>query len=404
VSRAPFRLFALLAACASVGPIQLNVYLPSLPLVQAEFGASVAEVQWTVSLAMAAFGLGLLLLGPLSDRYGRRPVLMLGLGIFTLASAAASFAPDLGVLTAARAVQSIGASIVFITARAVVADLTPRDSLQRSVAQLTMIMLMGQMIAPLIGSFVMSYGGWRVIQYCLTALGAVLVCTVALRLRETRPSAAAQPEATPNFLTGLLRPTFDVLARRGFTLQLLQIGLLYSAYPAFVSIAPHLMIEVFHRPATDYAYYFALLPLGYFAGNAFVLRFGSAFTGAQLIRSGGLWASGAALLGAVSLTLGAWHPLALFLPAGLLLNFGLGLALPSASARAIRHAWPNTGSAWGLAGFTQQVMGACGVQLLGFFPADSPYPVLILCATLAGIPALLERWLRIGDATVKPAI
>jgi DHA1 family bicyclomycin/chloramphenicol resistance-like MFS transporter len=176
--------------------------------------------------------------------------------------------------------------------------------------------------------------------------------------------------------------------------QLLQIGLLYSAFPAFVAIAPHLMIEVFHRPATDYGYYFALLPLGYFAGNAFVLRFGRRFDDAQFIRAGSLWACAAALLSALLLATLLWHPLALFVPAGLLLNFGLGLALPSATARAIGQAWPSTASAWGLAGFTQQVIGACAVQLLGFFPADTPFPVLVLCAVLAGAPALLERWMR----------
>ena len=160
-----------------------------------------------------------------------------------------------------------------------------------------------------------------------------------------------------------------------------------------LAIAPHLMVDVFQRPPTEYGYYFALLPLGYFAGNAFVLRFGRRFGGPRLIRAGSLWACCAALLAVALLALVAWHPLALFFPAGLLLNFGLGLALPSATARAIGIAWPNTASAWGLAGFSQQVVGACGVQLLGFLPSDSPYPVLVLCATLAVLPALIERWL-----------
>lgn len=170
----PLRLFALLAACAVLGPLQLNVYLPSLPLVQQEFGADVSEVQWTVSLAMAAFGLGLILFGPLSDRHGRRPVLIAGLAIFTVTSAIAALAPSLPVLAGARMLQSAGASIVFITARGVVADLSPREQLQRSVAQLTMIMLMGQMVAPLLGNLVMTVGGWRTVQTGLAILGALL--------------------------------------------------------------------------------------------------------------------------------------------------------------------------------------------------------------------------------------
>lgn len=387
----PLRLFALLAACAVLGPLQLNVYLPSLPLVQQEFGADVSEVQWTVSLAMAAFGLGLILFGPLSDRHGRRPVLIAGLAIFSVTSAIAALAPSLPVLAAARMLQSAGASIVFITARGVVADLSPREQLQRSVAQLTMIMLMGQMVAPLLGNLVMTVGGWRTVQTGLAILGTLLTLLVAVRLRETLAVATGRAES-------LLQPTFHLLGRGSFRLQLLQIGLLYSAYPAFVSIAPHLMIDVFHRPATDYAYYFALLPLGYFAGNAFVLRFSRRFSGSQLIRAGSLWASVAALVGAVLLGAGLTHPLALFVPAGLLVNLGLGLALPSATARAVTQSWPATASGWGLAGFTQQVTGACAVQVLGFFPSATPFPVLFLCATVAVLPLLLERWLRPAPA------
>ncbi len=218
-------------------------------------------------------------------------------------------------------------------------------------------------------------------------LGALLTLLTSIRLRETLSAAAVRAES-------MLQPTFELLGRGGFRLQLLQIGLLYSAYPAFVSIAPHLMIDVFHRPATDYAYYFALLPLGYFSGNAFVLRFSKRFTGTQMIRAGSLWAAGAALTGVALLAVGLSHPLALFLPAGLLLNLGLGLALPSATARAVSQSWPATASGWGLAGFTQQLTGACAVQVLGFFPSATPFPVLFLCATVAVLPFLFERWLR----------
>ncbi len=386
----PLRLFALLAACAVLGPLQLNVYLPSLPLVQQEFAADVADVQWTISLAMAAFGLGLLLLGPLSDRHGRRPILLAGLALFTVTSVIAAVAPSLPVLGAARMLQSVGASLVFITARGVVADLSPREQLQRSVAQLTMIMLVGQMGAPLIGNLAMTVGGWRTIQAGLAAIGAALTLATYARLRETLPALAGGTPAEPG-VPGLLAPTLGLLSRGGFRLQLLQIGLLYSAYPAFVSIAPHLMIDVFHRPATEYAYYFALLPLGYFAGNALVLRFGKRFSGSRLIATGSAAAAGAALLGVLLLAAGLWHPLALFVPAGLLLNLGLGLSLPSATARAVTQSWPSTASGWGLAGFTQQVTGACAVQVLGFFPSASPYPVLFLCAALSLTPLFIER-------------
>jgi DHA1 family bicyclomycin/chloramphenicol resistance-like MFS transporter len=389
----PLRLFILLTACAALGPLQLSVYLPTLPLVQRDFGVDIAAVQWTVSLALAAFGAGLLLFGPMSDRFGRRPLLLAGLALFDLASVSAALAPSLGLLVLARALQGAGAAMLFIGARAIVADLTPKEHLQRSVAQLTMVVLTAQMIAPLIGNIAMAWIGWRAIQRGLAVAGLLITLVAWRGIPETlRRDGAAKAEDSTSWLA-LLVPVATLLARPRYGVQLVQIGLLYSAYPAFVAIAPHLMIQVFHRPPTDYAYYFALLPLGYFSGNALVLRFGQRVGTANLIRCGALWAMASAGLAMALLAFGPRHPLALFVPAGLLLNLGLGLALPSATARAITHSWPNMASGWGLAGFTQQVVAACAVQVLGFFPVYSPFPVLALCASMVLVAALLESLL-----------
>lgn len=397
MGRPSLSLFALLAACAVLGPLQLNVYLPSLPLVQAEFGASVSTVQWTVSTAMFVFGTGLLLFGPLSDSLGRRPVLLIGLACFDVGTLAAALANGVGVLAAARGLQSAGAAMLFITARAVVADLSPREHLQRSVAQLTMIMLVGQMVAPLVGNVAMSFGGWRTIQYSLLVVGVAVSALVWRFLRESRPVPVAPPVRRSGYAT-FIGPLVDVIGRRRMALRFTQIGLLYGTYPAFVSIAPHLMIAVYARPPTEYAYYYALLPLGYFAGNAWVLRFGRGVSQSRFVLAGGTVALGAALCGLVLFFSGVLHPVALFLPAGLVLNFGLGLALPSATARSIVHASPQVATAWGLAGCLQQSIGACAVQLLGIFPSDTAGPVLGLSVAMLATALLSEPLLR----AVKP--
>jgi MFS transporter, DHA1 family, multidrug resistance protein len=366
----------LLAACTSLGPLSLNLYLPSVPAVQSHFGASVAEVQTTVSLALLAFGLGLVLLGPLTDRYGRRPCLLGGLILFIAGSALASLAPSLQMMAIARVLQSIGCAVVFISARAMVADVSPREELARSVAQMTMLMLVVQSVAPMLGNLIMAAGGWRAIQFFGAALAVVLLVGVALAQPETLP--VAQRAEQGRSVLDFHRPTISVLARPGFLILLLQVGLLYSAYPAFLSIAPHLMVEAFGRPPTEFAYYFVFLPLGYFAGNAFVLKFGKRFGQHRLVGAGALFAFCSCLLGILLIALGFRHPLALFIPAGAMLNFGLGLALPTVSARAVTQSSPHIGSGWGLVGCAQQVMAAIAVQALGLFSADSPYPVLVL--------------------------
>jgi|JI10StandDraft_1071094.scaffolds.fasta_scaffold37093_2 DHA1 family bicyclomycin/chloramphenicol resistance-like MFS transporter len=367
----------LLAACTSLGPLSLNLYLPSIPEVQLHFAATVAEVQTTVSLALLAFGLGLVLLGPLTDRYGRRPCLIGGLALFIAGSALAAPAPSLQVLALARVLQSVGCAIAFISARAMVSDVSPREELPRSVAQMTMIMLVVQMVAPLLGNMIMAAGGWRAIQYFGAVLSVSLLVGVSLAQPETLPTAHRSERDRP--VTEFLRPTMAVLSRPGFPILLLQAGLLYSAYPAFLSIAPHLMVEAFGRPPTEFAYYFVFLPAGYFAGNAFVLKYGSRFGQDRLVSAGAKFAVFSCLLSILLIAMGVRHPLALFIPAGAMLNIGLGLALPTVSARAVTQSTPHVGSGWGLVGCAQQVMAAVSVQTLGLFSADSPFPVLVLC-------------------------
>ncbi len=368
---------ALLAACTSLGPLSLNLYLPSIPAVQTHFDAAVAAVQATVSLALVAFGLGLVLLGPLTDRYGRRPCLLGGLMLFIFGAAVAMAAPSLQVLVISRVMQSVGCAMAFISARSMVADVSTQEELPRQVAQMTMLMLVVQMVAPLLGNVIMTLGGWRAIHGFGVVLAMALATGIFLVQRETLP--ATRQAAPGSSLADFLRPTASVLAKPGFPVLLLQVGLLFSAYPAFLSIAPHLMVDAFGRPPTEFAYYFAFLPFGYFAGNGFVLKFGSRFGQHRLVYAGTLFAMCSCLLSLLLMAMGVRHPLALFIPAGAMLNFGLGLALPTVSARAVTQSSPHVGSGWGLVGCAQQVLAAMAVQALGWFPADSPYPVLMLC-------------------------
>ena len=391
----------LLAACTSLGPLSLNLYLPSVPAVQAHFSASVADVQATVSLALLAFGLGLVLLGPLTDRYGRRPCLLGGLVLFIAGSVLAALTPSLQMLAVARVLQSIGCAVGFISSRAIVADLSPGEELARSVAQLTMLMLVVQSVAPMLGNLIMAAGGWQAIQFCGALLAAGLLVGVALKQPETLPATHRQAMQESRLLD-FHRPTLAVLARPGFLILLLQVGLLYSTYPAFLSIAPHLMVEAFDRPPTEFAYYFVLLPLGYFAGNAFVLKFGTAFGQQRLVAAGTVFALCSLLVGILLVALGARHPLALFIPAGTMLNFGLGLALPTVSARAVTQASPHIGSGWGLVGCSQQVTAALAVQALGLFSAASPYPVLVICTVAMLLVLAFESSRRRVQAQVPP--
>ena len=389
LGRNPWLQMVLLGACSSLGPLALNVYLPGLPAVQAAFNGDLSAVQATISLPLLAYGLGLVLLGPVADRYGRLSSLLWGLLAFIAGSVLAALAPTLGLLTLGRMLASFGAAITFIASRAIVADLTPPEELQRSVAQITMIMLVVQMVAPVFGNLVLATGGWRVIQWAMVALGFGILAAIRLRVPETLPAATRAAQAGTS-LRELLAPTVGLLRRPSFLRAMLQVGLLYSAYPAFIAIAPHLMIDAFHRPVTEYSYYYGCLPVGYFLGNAFVLRYGRKLGTHRLVLLGSFLGVVAAAISLGLLYQGIWHPLVLFLPAGMLLNVGIGFALPSVSAAAVTSAAPNTASGWGLAGFAQQFSAALSVQLLALFPEDTPFPVVWICLSLVAAAFVLE--------------
>lgn len=388
----------LLGSCSSLGPLALNVYLPGLPAVQDAFHGELSAVQATVSLPLLAFGLGLVLLGPFVDRYGRRSSLLVGIAAFIVGCIIAATAPTLGLLTLGRMIASCATATTFIASRAIVADRTPPEDLQKSVAQITMIMLVVQMVAPIVGNVVLASGGWQAIQWALAALGVGVFAMAYARVPETLSTELRAMQGRASF-GSLLSPTVALLRRGSFLRSMLQVGLLYSAYPAFIAIAPHLMVDAFHRPAWEYSYYYACLPLGYFAGNAFVLRYGRELGTHRLVLMGSLLGVLAAATSLVLLAQGIWHPLALFLPCGLLLNIGIGFALPSVSAGAVNSAAPNTASGWGLAGFAQQAFAALAVQALALFPATSPFPVVGICCSLVAA-ALLIEWTT-GRALVE---
>jgi MFS transporter, DHA1 family, multidrug resistance protein len=382
----------LIAACTGIGPLALNLYLPSLPLVQSEFSAGVSAVQSTVSLALLGFGLGLVLLGPLSDRFGRRASLIGGLLLFAAGSALALLARSLPVLVAGRVLQSVGSALAYISARSVVSDVAPIADLPRAVAQVTLINVVVQAVAPLLGNGLIALGGWRSTQLASALLGMVLAVAVYFVQPETRVPSAAVP--LRDYWKGFLTPTLSLLQRPAFMLLILQAGLLYSAYPAFVTTAPHLMVTTFARPVQEFAWYFAFLPLGYLLGNLYVMHYGARRSQQYLT----LWGTGIAVAACfVSMALlgaGLWHPLSMFLPAGLVLNIGLGLALPAVSSRAVLSASPHMASGWGLIGFSYQALSALAVQVLGYAEGSSPYPVLYVClgvVTLALLLGLRQR-------------
>ena len=384
-------LTALLAAASSLGPVSSLMLMPALPAIRADFGDTIAATQSVISVFLIVFAIGIPLAGPLSDRYGRRPLLIGGIFIFLIGSLLGALAPSLEVLVFARALQAIGCAATATVARAVLGDLYPDWRLARALARLTLVMMTGTAISPWLGGLITESMGWHAPLALMVVLAAIIGVAAFVALPETRA-----PSGRSSFHE-LGKASRVVLRNRIFLSCVIDAGVIYAVYLGFISIAPHIMSEMFGEPATSFGLYLLLLSAGYFLGNMVVIRL-KGHADLDRVARFGIWLqAGSAALALAFVLAGFTHPLFWFGPM-LPLAFAQGLALPHITATAVRLAPGYAGVTAGLIGFSQQSIAAAAVQGLGFVRIDTPVPALAVCAALAfvslGAMLLIERALR----------
>lgn len=384
-------LTALLAAASSLGPVSSLMLIPALPAIRADFGDTIAATQSVISVFLIVFAIGIPLAGPLSDRYGRRPLLVGGIFIFLIGSLLGALAPSLEVLVFARALQAIGCAATATVARAVLGDLYPDWRLARALARLTLVMMTGTAISPWLGGLITESMGWHAPLALMVVLAAIIGVAAFVALPETRA-----PSGRSSFHE-LGKASRVVLRNRIFLSCVIDAGVIYAVYLGFISIAPHIMSEMFGEPATSFGLYLLLLSAGYFLGNMVVTRL-KGHADLDRVARFGIWLqAGSAALALAFVLAGFTHPLFWFGPM-LPLAFAQGLALPHITATAVRLAPGYAGVTAGLIGFSQQSIAAAAVQGLGFVRTDTPVPALAVCAALAfvslGAMLLIERALR----------
>lgn len=366
-----FRRLAPLALLTAAGPLALNAYLPLLPGVQRYFGVALSQVQATVSFALVAYALGMLLTGPLTDRIGHRRAVLLGLCGYVLGNLLCLLSNELHWLIVGRVLLSAGAAITFISSRAICAEIFPAEELRRAIAQLMMISVMVPVLAPMLGSALAAWQGWRSIFAFLTAYGVAMLWLAWRKVRLVPHKHAAETVQLSN--EHVTRSS--VLLRAAYLVPISMFVLFWLPYIVFVSLAPHLLEHYYGAPPSTYAKLFPLLVITYFMGNFVVTRVGNIKGGAWLVRTAMLVVVGGFVLAYLLVWLNWRNPLAVFLPYATL-GFGHGLALPTLSTNAIDASRPHTALGWGLLGFSQQTLGGLCVQLMGMSDVGSPYPVL----------------------------
>ena len=376
----PWRLLTLLIAATAVGPLSLNILAPALPGLAVTFGTTAGTVQLTLSLYLLGMAISQLVLGPLSDRFGRRPLMLAGLALTVVASFAALAATSITGLIVARTCQAFGATTGIVIGRAVIRDLYERDRAASMIGWVTMAMVVAPMIAPTIGGALDTVLGWQAIFAFVGLFAGIVLTWTVLRLPETR--VVRQGEGFAHFLAaaaGLLRS-------RPFLGYALAAALNAAMFYTFLGGAPHVVVTIMHRSSVEYGIWFILISLTYMAGNFVAGRWSSRYGVNAMIRGGvAVTVLGAAVGIVLILIEPHGGPYVIFAPQ-MIIGFSSGFMLPNAIAGAVSVRPQSAGAASGITGFLQMGLGAVTAQLIGHLleGAQTALPlalvVLVLCA------------------------
>ncbi|RFA25804.1 hypothetical protein CAI21_18275 [Alkalilimnicola ehrlichii] len=371
---------AMLIAVAATSPLGINVYLPSMPGMAQAFEVDFATIQLTLSLYLAAVAVGQLVLGPLSDYFGRRPVLLAGLSAFIVGTVICLLAPNIGVLLFGRVVQALGGCAGIVLSRAAVRDLYGRDQAASMIGYVTMGMAVAPMLAPSIGGGLEAIYGWRASFVFLLLFGGVALLAAFRLLYETNPQRGAERSVAQ-----MLREYGELARSRVFWGYALTTGFSTAVFFCFVAGASFVTIEQMGRSPLEYGLYFALVPAGYMVGNFLSGRFAHRYGADRLVLRGCLVIAAGVAAMMVMLALGWLHPAALFGPM-FVVGIGNGLVIPSGVAGAVSVKPQIAGAASGLSGSVQMGFGALVAPLVGALLAASAWPMVIVmgaCAVLA---------------------
>ncbi|MCO5157228.1 MAG: multidrug effflux MFS transporter [Aquamicrobium sp.] len=369
-----------LVIATSVSALATNVFLPSLPGIARHFEADYALAQLTVSIYLAATAVLQLGIGPASDRFGRRPVMLVCLGIFTLGSLAAILAPTIELLLAARILQAFSAAGM-VLARAIVRDTVASDQAASRIGYITMGMAMVPMVAPMIGGLLDEIYDWRASFVMMIVFGLIAFLLVFLDLGETNRNASASLAAQMRAYPGLIRslPFWGYALTGAFCMAM---------FFVLVGAGPFVATELLGLRPSEYGLYFGMLSLGYMIGNFLSGRYSRQVGLDTMMLNGNVMAVVGTALAFGLFWFGLGNALALFGPM-VIVGIGNGMTLPNAAAGVVSVRPELAGSASGLAGSLQ----------LGFAALVSAFAGIVVTVE-TGVLALLALMLVAGFAAI----
>ena len=384
------RLIAILIVVSAVNPLAVHIIVPSMPSIMTGLSADFATVQLVLSAYLIATAVAQLFLGPLSDRFGRRPVLIIGLSVSVAASIASAFAPSIEALIVGRVIQGAGGCAGFTLSRAIVRDRYDREESASILGYVTMGFATAPMVAPLIGGLIDDYLGWRSIFVFLAMVGAAATVAAWIVLPETRidPALAARRQS--------LARSFVILSRiPAFWAFSLTSAFGTAVFFSFLGGTPFIASGLLGLSSTQFGLYFLFVPLNYIIGNYITARYSRRLGSAFMTLAGtSVMMAGVSAM-AIAFALGWLTPISLFAPV-YAIGLANGLLLPTTMAGSVSVRPDLAGAASGFAGAMQIGFGAVGTLVIGVIlsATDSALPLALTMVLFAALSFGCGLWSR----------
>ncbi|MGH8085087.1 MAG: multidrug effflux MFS transporter [Lysobacter sp.] len=383
-----FRMALLLGLLSAVGPFAIDMYLPALPEVARDLATSEAGAALTLTSYFIVFGVAQMIYGPMADAIGRKKPLVLGVSIFLVATVAAALAPTIGWLIAARALQGLGAATLMVVPRAVIRDMATGPEAAKMMAAIMIVISVSPMLAPLTGSLVMAWGGWREIFVVLGVAALVSLCLIVFVLPETLPPANRRPVQAASMLAGLRR----LLTDRRFVGLIMIGGFGMASFFVFLSTASFVYTRQYGLSPTGFSIAFAINAVGFFTASQFAGKLAERF-GMERVISLAITGFAGCTLALAALVLLGIDALPAVVVGLFVANACLGLVLPTAMVMSLDPHPQIAGLAASLGGTMQMLTGGLMIALTAPFMDNSAatmVPAIALCAGLAWAAAVLS--------------
>ncbi len=385
-----------LLVCASLtalGPLSIDMYLPSFPSLAADLGTDIGQIQLTLGTFLVGLAVGQAFYGPISDRFGRKPPLYAGLALYTIAAVGCATAGGVTSLMAWRFLQGLGGCAGMVVSRAVVRDRLEAHESARAFSSLMLVMGLAPILAPILGGAILGVFGWRAIFWVLAVAGMLILLFVHRRMEETLDRGRAAPLR----FGSVMRSYGELLRDREFLGYSMTAGFAQAGMFAYIAGSPFVLIELHGIDPSHYGFVFGANALGLIGMSQVNARLVRARPLDHVLRAALVGPCLAGLALAVA-ALAGWAVLPVLLMGFFVFLASLGCILPNASALALTHQGHRAGTASAMMGTLQFSLGTLAGAAVSLWHDGTALPLAVVMAA-SGTGAVLMRWVGRGSAS-----